>query len=227
MCNVIERIEAWLYRLSKSKSRRNLYYWIANAATTHDLARAGSVLNIGAGGEIAELLQSLGIRNVSIDINPDRGPDRVASVEDMNCFSDSSFNVVFCIDVLEHVKAPATAISEIRRVLGPGGILIGSTPFLLGIHDAPADFWRFTRHGLAILFADMETLVLRERNGYFASIAVLLTRRFVIGTPRQRRMAVVFSPLILSFASAIEFFDRILPGSEATTGYFFVMRNQK
>lgn len=227
MYKLIERIEAWLYRMSKSKSRRNLYDWISNAAATHELARAGSVLNIGAGGEIADLLLSLGIRNVSVDIDPDRGPEQVASVEDMNCFADSSFDVVFCIDVLEHVMTPAVAVTEIQRVLRPGGILVGSTPFMLGIHDAPADYWRFTRHGLAMLFANMETLVLRERNGYFAAIAVLLTRRFVIGPPRQRRMAFVLSPLILAFASAIEFFDRILPGSDATTGYFFVMRNQK
>jgi SAM-dependent methyltransferase len=224
---VIARLEGWLYSLSKRKSRYNLYEWIGDAVATYHLDRAGSVLNIGAGGEIAKLLSSLGIRSISIDIDPGRGPDQVASVENLECFADSSFDAVFCIDVLEHVKAPAAAIAEISRILRPEGLMVGSTPFLLGIHDAPADYWRFTRHGLAVLFSDMETLALRERNAYFASVAVLLTRRFVIGTRQQRRRALVLSPLLLMLAGVVEFLDRFLPGSEATTGYFFVMRRRK
>ena len=216
--------ENWLYRLSKRKSRHNLYAWIGKAVTAYHLDKADSVLNIGAGGEVAELLQRLGVRNVSIDIDPRRNPDCVASIENLTAFPDSSIDVVFCIDVLEHVQLPAKAVAEIRRVLKPNGILVGSTPFLLEIHDAPADYWRFTRHGLEALFVDMETVALRERNGYFASVAVLLTRRFAIGTRKQRRKALLLSPLILMLAGATELLDRWLPGSEATTGYFFVLR---
>lgn len=43
-------------------------------------------------------------------------------------FAADSFDVAVCIEVFEHLFAPARAASEIRRVLRPGGVLIASTP---------------------------------------------------------------------------------------------------
>ena len=43
-------------------------------------------------------------------------------------FDDESFDLVVCIEVLEHLFAPHEAASEIRRVLTPGGRLVCSTP---------------------------------------------------------------------------------------------------
>jgi ubiquinone/menaquinone biosynthesis C-methylase UbiE len=43
-------------------------------------------------------------------------------------FEDASFGTVVCTEVLEHVPHPDQALREIRRVLRPGGALIGSVP---------------------------------------------------------------------------------------------------
>jgi 2-polyprenyl-3-methyl-5-hydroxy-6-metoxy-1,4-benzoquinol methylase len=43
-------------------------------------------------------------------------------------FSNESFDVVVCIEVLEHLFQPFEAAVEIRRVLRPGGLLIASVP---------------------------------------------------------------------------------------------------
>ncbi len=43
-------------------------------------------------------------------------------------FPDDSFDLVVCVEVLEHLFAPHEAVSEIRRVLRPGGRLVASTP---------------------------------------------------------------------------------------------------
>ncbi|MFA5105513.1 MAG: class I SAM-dependent methyltransferase [Candidatus Micrarchaeia archaeon] len=43
-------------------------------------------------------------------------------------FPDASFDVVMLVEVIEHVDNPASLLSEIRRVLSPGGTLILSTP---------------------------------------------------------------------------------------------------
>jgi methionine biosynthesis protein MetW len=43
-------------------------------------------------------------------------------------FADDSFDVVICIEVLEHLFLPQQAVSEILRVLRPGGRLIASAP---------------------------------------------------------------------------------------------------
>ncbi|WP_405484641.1 bifunctional 2-polyprenyl-6-hydroxyphenol methylase/3-demethylubiquinol 3-O-methyltransferase UbiG [Nocardia sp. NBC_00511] len=42
-------------------------------------------------------------------------------------YEDHSFDVVTCVDVLEHVDNPALAVSEIARVLKPGGIFCYDT----------------------------------------------------------------------------------------------------
>ena len=41
---------------------------------------------------------------------------------------DNSFDLVWCVDALEHIVDTQTALSEMRRVLRPGGELIVATP---------------------------------------------------------------------------------------------------
>ena len=42
-------------------------------------------------------------------------------------FEDNCFDVVTCVDVLEHVKSPAETVTEIGRVLKPGGLFCFDT----------------------------------------------------------------------------------------------------
>ncbi len=46
-------------------------------------------------------------------------------------FADGSFDVVLCLDVLEHVNDPLLCLQEITRVLGPRGIAIVTFPFFV------------------------------------------------------------------------------------------------
>ena len=43
-------------------------------------------------------------------------------------FADGSFGTVLCTEVIEHIPDPSAALAEYRRVLQPGGVLIGSVP---------------------------------------------------------------------------------------------------
>jgi ubiquinone/menaquinone biosynthesis C-methylase UbiE len=51
--------------------------------------------------------------------------------------SDSSFDAVMCIEVLEHVPYPVDALRELARLLKPGGHLIVTAPFCSLTHFAP------------------------------------------------------------------------------------------
>jgi len=64
-------------------------------------------------------------------------------------FADGSVDHVLLLDVLEHIPDPNRTLAEISRVLVVGGTLTMQVPFLYPIHDAPLDFHRWTRHGLA------------------------------------------------------------------------------
>ena len=50
-------------------------------------------------------------------------------------FGDAEFDVVWCKQVLEHVETPRTLLTEVARVLRPGGVLIGSTSQLEPFHS--------------------------------------------------------------------------------------------
>jgi len=56
-------------------------------------------------------------------------------------FQDHSFDVVFCNHVLEHVKDDAKAMSELHRVLKPGGLGIFQIPQEI---DRPTTYEDFT-----------------------------------------------------------------------------------
>lgn len=41
---------------------------------------------------------------------------------------DASFDVVWCSEVIEHLRDPAATIAELRRVTRPGGVMVLTTP---------------------------------------------------------------------------------------------------
>ena len=73
--------------------------------------------------------------------------DKNFFVEDLEkklSFKDDSFDNIVIFNVLEHVFETKNAVSEISRCLNTNGCIIGSTPFLYRIHNAPGDFSRYS-----------------------------------------------------------------------------------
>jgi SAM-dependent methyltransferase len=67
-------------------------------------------------------------------------------------FKDNSFDAVISVAVLEHVRDPFKAASEIMRVLKRGGKLFCCVPFLQPLHGYPNHYYNMTHEGLANLF---------------------------------------------------------------------------
>lgn len=83
--------------------------------------------------------------------------------------SDSNqFDSVICLETLEHVEFPWMLLSEIHRVLVPGGVAILGTPYRGTLNHCEEHVWEFTE-------ADWPNL-LKE----FTSHAML---RFSVGEP--------------------------------------------
>jgi SAM-dependent methyltransferase len=92
-------------------------------------------------------------------------------------FDDESFDVVLCIQVLEHVDDPARAVRELHRVVRSGGRVLAATHGSYVYHPDPADHWRWTHTGLERLFTDAgewSLLTVSPGAGTAAAIGLLL-----------------------------------------------------
>ncbi|MDD5433717.1 MAG: class I SAM-dependent methyltransferase [Candidatus Pacebacteria bacterium] len=104
----------------------------------------GSVLDVGSANRRYDwLLQQ---KPVAIDIKANKDKDvQLGDVNDLR-FNDGSFDNIICLEVFEYIKSPQKAISEIYRVLKPGGRLVLSCPFMYKTHQDylrfTADFWQ-------------------------------------------------------------------------------------
>ncbi len=58
------------------------------------------------------------------------------------------FDLVIAEQVFEHVLRPDRAAANVYEMLRPGGIFVISTPFLLKVHGAPFDLYRWTEEGM-------------------------------------------------------------------------------
>ena len=88
---------------------------------------------------------------VGLDILSGPGVDVVASAEKIP-FSDKTFDLVFCLETLEHAEKPWLICAEIERVLKPNGVAIVSSQQNFPIHMHPSDYFRYTPFGLKALF---------------------------------------------------------------------------
>ena len=200
--------------LSKTMSRRHLYERLNSEVQ-------GKALNIGAAGPIPDLLKTRkDIELTNIDINPTKKPDIVCDACDMtNIFQNEIFDTVVIMEVLEHIPEPGRAISEIKRVLKPGGKIILSTPFIFPIHAEPHDYWRFTHYGVKLLLKDFINVRVFARGQYAQSIIVMIAR-LSHGEGNKRLLGLFFVPLAVILWPFALLFDGIFSDHRATTGYF-------
>jgi len=126
-----------------------LSLWLEEAGRAAEEQR---VLDVGCGVKPYLPFFATAREYVGVDVVPGEQVDVVASVEHLP-LEDASFDVVICIQVLEHVDDPVRALRELHRVTRPGGRLLLSTHGTQVFHPAPNDYWRWTHTGLARLFA--------------------------------------------------------------------------
>ncbi len=141
-------------RPAPSRSRMESNIWLRRNAAT----MVGDVLSIGsrddADGE-GSCYRNYFSRAGSYTTSDIFGTaDLALDVRDMSAVPDNRYNGIFCSGVLEHVDDFHRALSEITRILAPAGTLLLGLPMRQAIHDAPGDFWRFTRFAVEYLLRD-------------------------------------------------------------------------
>jgi ubiquinone/menaquinone biosynthesis C-methylase UbiE len=143
----------------------------------------GKILDVGCGqSPYRFLLNRSTTRYHGIDIedaekfdysNPDVTPFNGRDIP----FGNDKFDGLICTEVLEHVFDHAKLISEIHRVLKPGGRAIVTVPWSARYHYIPHDYFRYTPSALSILFGKFTQVTIRPRGN---DLAVVTNKLIVI-----------------------------------------------
>ncbi len=145
------------------------------------------VLDLGAGdGRLTELLDADLL--VAADVSPvalERARRRLSAdtrIVELQPyaplpFADSAFDLVLCAETVEHVRDVQLLLSEIRRVLRPGGRLALTTPaarpLVRPAHPLSPHLRVFTRRSLRRLLDELgfDVASLRRRSGTLLALA--------------------------------------------------------
>lgn len=141
---------------------------------------SGATIDVGCGEQPYRSLliapPSRVERYIGIDLhneyNDRRQPDLFWDGEKLP-LDDSSIDGALLTEVLEHCPDPIAVLTEVHRVLRPGGFVFLSVPCIWPIHDAPWDFNRFTPYSLerSIRLAGFRSQTIRATGGWDRSLA--------------------------------------------------------
>ena len=207
-------------KLSKLLSRKGLYPFLDRELGK--ISAGAKVLNIGAGGDIGKTLMRHAARQpfqvISLDIDDQRHPDIAGDICSHD-FQGLQFDAVVMAETLEHIHSPHLALENVHRILKNGGRLILTAPFIFPIHDAPYDYYRYTRYGLAYLLRHFRDVSIKERNSWTEAIDVLSVR-LIMDKNWPARILAPFLVLLAFIKWPISFLlSRLVRTDFITSGY--------
>jgi SAM-dependent methyltransferase len=131
--------------------------FMADGVSGLKLGRPPRALEVGCGnGFFSGQLAKLGCEVTGIDLSPaglrlaqSRYPDVTFTAHDLTQplpFVQATFDLVWCSEVLEHLFSPLGTVTEISRVLRPGGTFLCTVPFHGLIKNLGIALFAFEKH---------------------------------------------------------------------------------
>lgn len=152
--------------------------------------------------------------------------DIVADLNKPLPLRDAVADSVVSLQVLEHLSEPQVFLNEAFRLLRSGGRLFLAVPFQWHIHEAPWDFYRFTRYGLdhTIAKAGFVDIRIEEVSGFWTMWLVKLNYQLARAVRGPAAMRWILRSLMfpLWYVNQIvgPLLDRFFPDNAETAGYF-------
>lgn len=140
----------------------NRKYYYRQLAAIAPSAKGKRVLEIGSGKQVKgrEAYSAVHIfEDVAefrqTDMNPEFGHE-ILDITAMDI--NREYDLILCLNVLEHVYDFQTAIQNLHRALKDGGRLVVAVPFAFPMHDEPHDYYRYTEFALRRMLADFQNI---------------------------------------------------------------------
>jgi len=186
----------------------------------------GNLLDVGGGSGKRYKFNTRSHR--SLDIKPTA--DIVASADAIPLKSNSIDSII-CSQMLEHVKNPAKCLSEMFRVLKPGGYAILTAPQMNELHEEPNDYYRYTIFGLCGLCKESGFSIIKQhqRGKYHTLMAQNRIRRWIdLLKPYERKWAmllmVIPSKLYTNIALMLDQLDHSQSSKKHALGWTLLLR---
>ena len=137
----------------------------------------GTVLDIGSKNRRYDSWFSGTI--TAVDLEPNFAANVLyGDVEEGLNFSDQSFESIICLEVFEYLENYQKAISEIYRLLKPGGGAFISIPFMYHEHG---DKMRFTKNFLSKQFSQFSSAKIENIGNAYTTIWDILRKKWLLG----------------------------------------------
>lgn len=139
--------------------------------------------------------------------------------------SDVADHVV-SFEVMEHLAEPQIMLSEAFRILRRRGHLTLSVPFQWWVHEAPWDYYRYTRHGLEYLLQKVgfTNVMVAPTTGFWSMWILKLNYQTVRLAKGPRPVRMLARTLLIPFwwinQHLAQAMDRLWPEDRETAGYF-------
>ena len=139
-------------------------------------------------------------------------------------------DTVMSLSVMEHLCAPQVFLDEAHRILRPGGLMVLQVPFMWQVHEAPYDFYRYTRYGLQYMFekAGFTDITIYPQTGFWAMWTLKFnyqTTRLIRGPwPIRMAMALLMRGIWALDQRVAPWLDKYWKGEGETAGYFVMAR---
>ncbi len=153
----------------------------------------GLLLDLGGGkSPYRELFRNRNVIYFCADLRHISKADIVVDLNRKFPFKDGIADFVIFTQVLEHLPDSLFTLSEIYRILTPGGKFFITVPLFFRMHDIPNDFFRFTFYGLETLLkkSGFEKVNIWGHGDEFTILAESLN--FAISSVHFPRKAILF-----------------------------------